>query len=112
MPDAQCAANALDCRKEASMSTQKITILYERLSRDDELQGPSNSILNQQQLLQEYAERNGFEPYVHIYDDGYSGTVWNRPGWQKVLEEVDKDNVLCIIFKDLTRFGHVCQGGL
>ena len=59
----------------------KINILYSRLSRDDELQGPSNSILNQQQQLQEYAERNNLVPYIHISDDGWSGTRWDRPGW-------------------------------
>jgi len=83
----------------------KTTVLYSRLSRDDELQGPSNSIINQRELLQEYAERYGFKPFVHISDDGYSGTGWDRPGWQEILDEVDKDNINCIILKDLTRFG-------
>jgi len=62
------------------MKTQKINILYERLSKDDEMQGTSNSILNQKQLLEEYAERHGLTPYIHIEDDGYTGTNWNRPG--------------------------------
>jgi len=66
-----------DCQKGAKMKTQKINILYERLSKDDEMQGTSNSILNQKQLLEEYAERNGLTPYIHIEDDGYSGTNWN-----------------------------------
>ena len=83
----------------------KLTVLYERLSRDDDLQGPSNSIINQRQLLQEYAEHNGLAPFVHVSDDGYSGARWDRPGWQRILDEVDKNNVSCIIFKDLTRFG-------
>jgi len=56
----------------------KITVLYARLSQDDELQGPSNSIVNQRQLLEDYAERHGLTPYVHIEDDGYSGTRWDR----------------------------------
>ncbi len=66
MHETQCAATGPDSRKEESMNKQKVTILYARLSRDDELQGPSNSILNQQQLLQEYAEQNGLTPYIHI----------------------------------------------
>ena len=87
------------------MKKKKVTILYERLSKDDELQGPSNSILNQQQLLEEYAERNGLVPYVHIQDDGYSGTNWNRPGWQKLIAMVEDDEVHCIVIKDGTRLG-------
>jgi len=87
------------------MNKQKITILYERLSRDDELQGPSNSILNQKQMLEEYAKQNGLVPYVHIDDDGYSGTNWNRPGWQKLIAMVEADEVACICMKDSSRMG-------
>ncbi|MCL1883448.1 MAG: recombinase family protein [Defluviitaleaceae bacterium] len=84
---------------------QKVTILYERLSRDDELQGTSNSILNQRQLLEEYAEKNNLIPYIHIQDDGYSGTNWNRPGWQELITKVENDEVHCICIKDNTRLG-------
>ena len=87
------------------MQKQKITILYARLSKDDELQGTSNSILNQQQLLEEYAERNKLIPYIHIQDDGYSGTNWNRPGWQELITKVENDEVNCICIKDNTRLG-------
>ena len=87
------------------MNKQKITILYERLSRDDELQGPSNSILNQKLQLEEYAKANGLTPYIHIDDDGYSGTNWNRPGWQKLIAMVDADEVACIVMKDSSRMG-------
>lgn len=87
------------------MKSQKVTILYERLSRDDELQGPSNSILNQQQLLEEYADRNGLTPYIHIQDDGYSGTNWQRPGWQELISKVEADEVHCICIKDGSRLG-------
>jgi len=73
------------------MNNTKITILYSRSSRDNELQGPSNSILNQQQLLEEHAERNGLVPYLHICDDGWSGTRWGRPGWRKFIETVEAD---------------------
>ena len=80
MLDVPCAADVQDRRKEESVNTQKITVLYERLSKDDELQGPSNSIINQRALLEEYAERNNLRPYIHVQDDGYSGTNWERPG--------------------------------
>ena len=82
------------------MNKQKITILYERLSRDDELQGPSNSILNQKLQLEEYAKANGLTPYIHIDDDGYSGTNWNRPGWQELIAKVEADEVSCIVMKE------------
>ena len=83
----------------------KANILYERLSRDDELQGPSNSIVNQSALLEEYAEKNGFVPYVHISDDGYSGTNFQRPGWERLIEQVESGNISTIIIKDLSRMG-------
>ena len=81
----------------------KTTILYERLSVEDDRDTESQSIENQRAILQEYAERNGFTPYVHISDDGYSGTNWLRPGWQKVLTMVDAGEVACICIKDLSR---------
>jgi len=79
-------------------SKSKITILYARLSEDDELQGTSNSILDQQQLLAEYAERHNLMPYIHIQDDRYSGTNWNRPGWQELITKVENDEVSCICY--------------
>ncbi len=99
-----CAANGSACREEDSMN-QKWTILYERLSRDDDLQGPSNSILNQRQLLEDYAGRNSLVPFVHIEDDGYTGTNWNRPGWQELIAKVEADEVACICIKDSSRLG-------
>lgn len=104
MPDAQSAASGSGCRKEDAMN-EKVTILYERLSRDDDLQGPSNSILNQRQLLEDYAERNSLVPFLHIQDDGYSGTNWDRPGWQKLIAKVEADEVACICIKDGSRLG-------
>ena len=92
---------------------QKITILYERLSRDDELQGTSNSILNQKQFLEDYAERNGLTPYIHIEDDGFSGTNFKRPGWQELIAKVENDEVGCIIIKDSSRMArNYLQAGL
>ena len=61
------------------------TALYERLSRDDEMQGESNFIINQKQLLESYAKRNGFVNIYHYTDDGVSGTSFDRDGFQKFL---------------------------
>ena len=64
--------------------TSKITALYERLSRDDDLNGESNSITNQKQYLEDYARRNGFTNIRHFTDDGFSGVNFNRPRvWEK-----------------------------
>ena len=62
------------------MKNEKITPLYERLSRDDELQGESNSISNQKKMLEDFARRNGLPNPTHFTDDGVSGTRFNRPG--------------------------------
>ena len=83
----------------------KITALYERLSRDDELKGESNSITNQKKFLEDYARSNGFKNIRHFTDDGYSGTNFNRPAFQEMLAEIEADNVEAVIVKDLSRFG-------
>ena len=84
----------------------KIVILYARLSREDEeMQGESNSITNQRSLLGDFAERNNLVPYETITDDGYSGTGWERPGWQMLLDLVSNDKVSVIVLKDLSRMG-------
>lgn len=83
----------------------KITPLYERLSRDDELQGESNSISTQKHLLEEYAINNGFPNPTHFTDDGISGTRFDRPGFMSMMEEVESGNVDCIIIKDMSRLG-------
>jgi DNA invertase Pin-like site-specific DNA recombinase len=72
----------------------KTNILYCRLSREDgDTQQESNSIGNQKRMLAEYAERNGFVPYEFAVDDGYSGTNYNRPGWQELIGKVEADEV-------------------
>jgi DNA invertase Pin-like site-specific DNA recombinase len=83
----------------------KTTILYARLSRDDGEDGVSNSIINQQKLLEEYAERNGLIPFSFICDDGFSGTNWNRPGWQELMAKVEADEVSTVVVKDSSRLG-------
>ena len=84
---------------------QRLTILYERLSRDDELQGESNSITNQKKILEDYAERNGFRNILHISDDGHSGTNFDRPGWKRLVAEVEAGRVGVVICKDMSRIG-------
>lgn len=83
----------------------KITALYERLSKDDEVSGESNSIVNQRKLLTEYAERNGFINVRHFADDGYSGGNFERPGWLELLSEIEAGRVEVLIVKDLSRLG-------
>ena len=85
--------------------TKKITALYERLSRDDELQGESNSIKNQKAFLEDYARRNGFLNIRHYTDDGVSGTTFDRKGFQAMIAEIEADNVATVIVKDMSRFG-------
>ena len=80
--------------------SSKITALYERLSRDDDLNGESNSITNQKQYLEDYARRNGFTNIRHFTDDGFSGVNFNRPGFQSLIKEVEAGNVGTLIVKD------------
>ena len=82
-----------------------ITALYERLSRDDELQGESNSITNQKDFLEGYAKKNGFINIRHFIDDGISGTTFDRAGFQEMIAEVRAGNVSTVIVKDMSRFG-------
>ncbi len=86
-------------------SRHKITALYERLSRDDELQGESNSVTNQKEYLEDYAHQNGFHNIRHFTDDGFTGTNFNRPGFQAFLDEVNAGHVDTVIVKDLSQFG-------
>lgn len=87
------------------MLKSKITPLYERLSRDDELQGESNSIVNQKLMLEDYAVRNGFPNPTHFTDDGISGTRFDRPGFMTMMAEVEAGRVEAIIVKDMSRIG-------
>ena len=82
-----------------------ITALYERLSRDDELVGDSNSIVNQKQYLQSYAEGRGFTNCVHYTDDGWSGGNFERPAWKQLTADIEAGRVGTVIAKDLSRIG-------
>ena len=87
------------------MRNEKITPLYERLSRDDELQGESNSISNQKQMLEDFARRNGLPNPTHFTDDGISGTRFDRSGFLAMMEEVEAGRVEAIVIKDMSRLG-------
>lgn len=83
----------------------KITALYCRLSRDDELTGDSNSIVNQKAILSKYAKENHFSNPLFFVDDGYSGTNFNRPSWSELLEKIENGEVATLIVKDMSRLG-------
>jgi len=85
--------------------TEQITALYERLSRDDELQGDSNSIITQKKILEDYAKKNGFRNIIHFTDDGWSGTRFDRPGFNQMIAEVEAGKVGAVIVKDMSRLG-------
>ena len=87
------------------MAKTKIALLYERLSRDDELSGESFSIQNQKIMLEDFARRNGYLRFKHFTDDGVSGTRFDRPGFMAMMEEVEDGNVEAIIVKDMSRMG-------
>ena len=107
-----CAAN-ITAGKEAEMNTQKLTVLYARLSRDDGEDGVSSSIKNQLDMLRDYAERNGFTPYVALQDDGFSGTNFDRPSWQDLISRIENDEVGTLILKDSSRMArNYLQAGL
>ena len=80
--------------------TSKITALYERLSRDDDLNGESNSITNQKALLSKYAAEHGFRNIQFFVDDGYSGTNFNRPGFQRMLADIKAGKIKRVVVKD------------
>jgi len=84
---------------------EKKIYLYGRLSNEDAKHGDSYSILNQRKILSQYAEDNGFKTWEFIYDDGFSGSDWERPAFKKMIAEVESGLVSTIIVKDLSRFG-------
>ena len=84
---------------------QQITALYERLSRDDELAGESNSIQTQKAILADYAAAHGFLNCVHYTDDGYSGGNFDRPAWQEMIADIEAGKVSAVIVKDMSRVG-------
>jgi DNA invertase Pin-like site-specific DNA recombinase len=91
--------------RQSTENKNRITALYERLSHDDEQEGTSNSIINQQKMLEDYAAANGFANLRHFSDDGWSGTRWDRPSWKELIAEVETGNVGAVIVKDMSRVG-------
>ena len=86
-------------------SKEKITALYERLSRDDDLAGESNSIVNQKNMLENYANGNGFVNFEHYTDEGWSGGNFERPDWKRLVADIEAGKIGCVIAKDMSRIG-------
>ena len=84
---------------------QHITALYERLSRDDELQGESNSIKNQKAMLESYAQEHGFTDCEHYTDDGCSGGSFDRKDWKRMIADIEAGKISTVIVKDMSRVG-------
>ena len=84
---------------------KKLTALYCRLSRDDGGDFESNSISNQRELLSRCAKDNGYIHTRFFIDDGYSGTTFDRPGWQQLMGEVEEGNIEAVLVKDMSRVG-------
>jgi len=88
-----------------NQTTEKITALYERLSRDDDLMGESNSILNQKAYLENYAAQHGYTNIAHYTDDGWSGGNFERPDWKRMIADIEAGKVCRVIVKDMSRAG-------
>lgn len=89
----------------AGQENQQYTVLYGRLSQEDERAGESNSIQHQRTLLEKYAKEKGFESTIFLADDGYSGTNFERPSWKKIVEMIEAGQVANLIVKDASRLG-------
>lgn len=89
----------------ATQTEGKITALYERLSRDDDIVGDSSSIANQKTYLEAYAAQQGFTNCVHYTDDGYSGVNFDRPGWNRMIDDMEAGKIGVVLVKDMSRIG-------
>ena len=87
------------------LESDKITALYCRLSRDDDMAGESNSIINQKSILSKYAKDNKFQNIKFFVDDGYSGTNFTRPAFMEMMELAESGKIGTIIVKDHSRLG-------
>ena len=92
-------------RPSFSIAGDKITALYCRLSQEDDIRGESNSIVNQKTILKKYADDHKFPNTMYFVDDGFSGTNFNRPGWQRLLGLINEDKIGTVIVKDMSRLG-------
>lgn len=89
----------------AGNQTEEMTALYCRLSQDDKQEGDSNSIINQKKILKRYATEHGYNSCVYFVDDGYSGTNFNRPNFQKMITGIEAGRIQRVIVKDMSRLG-------
>ena len=89
----------------AQQTEKKITALYERLSRDDDLAGDSNSIINQKKYLEGYAADHGYTGCVHYTDDGWSGGNFERPAWKQMIADIEAGKIAHVLVKDMSRIG-------
>ncbi|MBD5149717.1 MAG: DUF4368 domain-containing protein, partial [Oscillibacter sp.] len=89
----------------ARQAEEKITALYERLSRDDDLAGDSNSVINQKIYLEGYAADHGYGNCVHYTDDGWSGGNFDRPEWKRLVSDIEAGKVALVLTKDMSRIG-------
>lgn len=103
--DANLENAAVKPKEDAQMTAERITALYCRLSQEDALAGESNSISNQKYILEQYAKQHRFLNPRFFVDDGYTGTNFNRPAFQRMMDEVEAGHVATIIVKDLSRLG-------
>ena len=92
-------------QSKSKKGREATAFLYERLSRDDNLDGDSYSIQNQKKLLIKVAKEKGYTNLVHFYDDGISGVTMDRPGFQSMLQEIEKGKAAAVFVKDLSRLG-------
>ena len=89
----------------ARQAEEKITALYERLSRDDDLAGDSNSVINQKKYLEGYAVDHGYGNCAHYTDDGWSGGNFDRPAWKRLVSDIEAGKVALVLTKDMSRIG-------
>lgn len=102
----------LQSTKKIKKAEMQYTALYARLSVDDAVEGDSNSIKNQKLMLGKYAEEHGFKNVRYYVDDGCSGTNFNRPDFQRMIEDIENGEISTVIVKDMSRFGrdHIMVG--
>ena len=89
----------------ALQTEEKITALYERLSRDDDNAGDSNSVINQKKYLEGYAADHGYANCIHYTDDGWSGGNFERPAWKRLVADIEAGKVAHVLVKDMSRVG-------
>ena len=95
----------MSVKQTVGQESTKITALYERLSRDDDKAGDSNSIINQKKYLESYAGQKGYTNCQHYTDDGWSGGNFDRPSWKQLIADIEAGKVAHVLVKDMSRIG-------